>query len=290
MFKVKNIVFTALFGFVLSFLISIFSTHRLFTSLFRGIVFLLVFAIIGFLFDFLNSKFLEVDTSSFDSSPAPKAQAQKSGTRVNYVIEDEPLTEDESAPAFNVSSSVRGPVSYGNASVQMGNSSAPASSSVDAVSQIAMENAVSSDNDNSSAASSAAAGIRGSSASGTAPVQTAPKEGSATAGDSFKPVSLGTPIKKNETVKNDVSPADSGGKAPANSELEDLPDIGEFQDAESSRSGSSGQEVEVIRDSDFAQEGETMHTASAMTEGIESVNQNSKTIASAIRTLLKSDE
>lgn len=289
MFKIKNIVFTALFGFVLSFLISIFSTHRLFTSLFRGFIFLLVFAIIGFLFDFLNSKFLEVDTSSFDSAPSPKPQAQKSGTRVNYVIEDEPLTEDESAPAFNVSSSARGPASYGASSVQRGGPSAPASSSSDAVARIAMENAVSSDNDNSSAASNAASDIKGTSA-GAAPVQSAPKEEAAPAADSFKPVSLGTPIKKNETVKNDVSPAEGGGKAPASSGLEDLPDIGEFQDAESSRSESSGQEVEVIRDSDFAQEGETMHTASAMTEGIESVNQNSKTIASAIRTLLKSDE
>ena len=105
MFKVKNIVAGAVIGFVLSFLISIVSTHKSGTSFIRGIIFALVFAVISFAIDFVNGKFLEVETSLSDSvDEGTKKTGQRTGSVVNITIDDENLTEEDKAPSFDVSS------------------------------------------------------------------------------------------------------------------------------------------------------------------------------------------
>ena len=77
--------------------------------------------------------------------------------------------------------------------------------------------------------------------------------------------------------------ATSSEKAAQSQEIDALPDIGVF-------SGESDDDGDVINDSDFAQTESSEKLPSAPTDGKVSVDQDTKTIASAIRTLLKKDE
>lgn len=82
--------------------------------------------------------------------------------------------------------------------------------------------------------------------------------------------------------ENPVAAA-SSEKAAQSHEIDALPDIGVF-------SGESDDDGDVINDSDFAQTESSEKLPSAPTDGKVSVDQDTKTIASAIRTLLKKDE
>lgn len=250
MFKVKNIVAGAVIGFVLSFLISIISTHKSGTSFFRGIIFALVFAIISFAIDFVNGKFLEVETSLSDSvEEGPKKTGQRTGSVVNITIDDENLTEEDKAPSFDVSFNGK---SF--ATVQKTSTEAPVSEP-QPVSPVQPE------------------------AAPSEPVAAAPAENKES---EFTPVALGTPIGENEVVKNDSGPKKNSGAQ----DIEELPDIGEFGDKDNDDDGSI---APVINDSEFAQGGDVSASA-AMTEGAEVMKQDSKIIASAIRTLLKKED
>ena len=250
MFKVKNIVAGAVIGFVLSFLISIVSTHKSGTSFIRGIIFALVFAVISFAIDFVNGKFLEVETSLSDSvDEGTKKTGQRTGSVVNITIDDENLTEEDKAPSFDVSYNGNSFATVAKASTQ------PPVSEPQPVSAVQPESAPSES------------------------VTDSPAENK-NAG--FTPVTLGTPIGENEVVKNDSGPKKNSGAQ----DIEELPDIGEFGDKDDDGDGSV---APVINDSEFAQGGDVSASA-AMTEGAEVMKQDSKIIASAIRTLLKKED
>ena len=103
MFNLKNVAASAGVGFVLSFLISIISTHRFFVASFRGFIFAVVFALLAFVAGFLNKRFLSVETLLDSKDEAGKKPLSKAGSVVNITIDDENLTEDEAAPNFDVS-------------------------------------------------------------------------------------------------------------------------------------------------------------------------------------------
>ena len=206
MFKVKNIVAGAVIGFVLSFLISIVSTHKSGTSFIRGIIFALVFAVISFAIDFVNGKFLEVETSLSDSvDEGTKKTGQRTGSVVNITIDDENLTEEDKAPSFDVSSNGNSFASVTKTSAQ------PPVSEPQPVSAVQPESAPSES------------------------VTDSPAENK-NAG--FTPVTLGTPIGENEVVKNDSGPKKNSGAQ----DIEELPDIGEFGDKDDDGIG-AGYEV-----------------------------------------------
>ncbi|WP_407400865.1 hypothetical protein [Treponema sp.] len=268
MFKVKNIATAAICGFVLSFLISIISTHKAGVSLLRGVIFALVFAALAFAIDFLNSRFLDVDggigvDSGDDVSRKASAGAGTgSGSIVNITIDDENLTEDDQAPAFDVSSG-RQVFSYRPESRPQEKTVPPA------------------------VQPQAPASSSGALAE-NAPVEEAP----ATAdGAQFKPMELGKPIESGEVVKNDSPQSQESASAKKSSgvkEIDALPDIGEFS-AQDNDVGDNGSVAPVISDSEFAQSGD-MKASAAMTEGGDMMKQDSKIIASAIRTLLKKED
>lgn len=258
MLKVKNIVISAICGFVLSFLISIISTHKSGVSLLRALIFGVVFAALYFGIDFVNSKFLSVDSFSTDSGDdVARKSSSGAGSVVNITIDDENLTEEDNAPSFNVSSG-RSVFSYKtekNDGVQ--DNPKPVEKAVDSMSPVA--------SDNGAEASQA-------------------NEGKS----EFKPVELGTPISKDEVVKNDSPTETPVKKSSGVKEIDALPDIGEFA-SQGLASMDNGSDSAIINDSEFAQSGD-IGASAAMTEGAEVMKQDSKIIASAIRTLLKKED
>lgn len=244
MFNLKNVAASAGVGFVLSFLISIISTHRFFVASFRGIIFAVVFALLAFAAGFLDKKFLSVETLSDSKDEVGKKPVSKPGSVVNITIDDENLTEDESAPSFDVSANknfFNGGGSVGTASkIEEKTEDVPAAGSLqkeDSSVDESIENAV--------------------------------------------PVADSSGIERTEPEIKVV--ATSSEKAAQSQEIDALPDIGVF-------SGESDDDEGVINDSDFAQTESSEKLPSAPTDGKVSVEQDTKTIASAIRTLLKKDE
>lgn len=244
MFNLKNVAASAGVGFVLSFLISIISTHRFFVASFRGFIFAVVFALLAFAAGFLNKRFLSIETLSDSKDEAGKKTVSKPGSVVNITIDDENLTEDEAAPSFDVSGNknfFNGGGSVGTASkFEEKTEEAPVADSLpkaDSSTDEFVENAVPAVDSNAS-----------------------------------------------EKAEPEIKPAAaSAEKASQSQEIDALPDIGVF-------SGESDDDSGVINDSDFAQSESSEKLPSAPTDGKVSVEQDTKTIASAIRTLLKKDE
>lgn len=266
MFKVKNIIVAAACGFVLSFLISIISVHRFGVSLLRGIIFGAVFAVLSIAIDMLNSKFLKVEGDIGSESLGDSSRKTSgAGSHVNITIDDENLTEDDKAPAFDVSS-VHHAFSYNN------EGEAKAAPAAAAEPEIVSPIAEPASEAKASPADSMASANKGSAG--------------------FTPVSLGKPLEKGANIINDGS-SSAGASSKKDSgtaikEIDSLPDIGEFSSIDSG-SGDSGAISSVISDSEFAQSGD-LNASAAMTEGGDMMKQDSKIIASAIRTLLKKDE
>ena len=244
MFNLKNVAASAGVGFVLSFLISIISTHRFFVASFRGIIFAVVFALLAFAAGFLNKRFLSVETLSDSKDEAGKKPISKAGSVVNITIDDENLTEDEAAPNFDVSANKN----FFNGGGSVGTASKFEEKTEDAPVADSLQKADSSADE---------------------PVENAIPVADSSAPEKAEP-------------ENPVA-ATSSEKAAQSQEIDALPDIGVF-------SGESDDDGDVINDSDFAQTESSEKLPSAPTDGKVSVDQDTKTIASAIRTLLKKDE
>ena len=244
MFNLKNVAASAGVGFVLSFLISIISTHRFFVASFRGIIFAVVFAHVAFAAGFLNKRFLSVETLSDSKDEAGKKPISKAGSVVNITIDDENLTEDEAAPNFDVSANKN----FFNGGGSVGTASKFEEKTEDAPVADSLQKAESSTDE---------------------PVENAIPVADSSAPEKAEP-------------ENPVA-ATSSEKAAQSQEIDALPDIGVF-------SGESDDDGDVINDSDFAQTESSEKLPSAPTDGKVSVDQDTKTIASAIRTLLKKDE
>lgn len=243
MFNFKNVAASAGVGFVLSFLISIISTHRFFVASFRGIIFAVVFALLAFAAGFLNKKFLSIETLSDSKDEAGKKPVSKAGSVVNITIDDENLTEDEAAPNFDVSANKN----FFNGGGSVGTASKFEEKTEDAPATDSLQKADSSADE--------------------------PVENAVPVADSSAP----------EKAEPEKPVAVSSEKAAQSQEIDALPDIGVF-------SGESDDDGDVINDSDFAQTESSEKLPSAPTDGKVSVEQDTKTIASAIRTLLKKDE
>lgn len=263
MFNPKNLATSAAVGFVLSFLICVVSTHKFGVALLRGCIFALVFAALDFAIEFVYAQFLD-DSQGSDSleekKPAQKS-AGRSGSLVDITIDDENLTEDDQAPSFAVSANASGSVPYGKPPVI---EDSPVVSSEPAVT------------------------------AGAAPVQNSVSAPDAPVAEKseFKPVQLGQKIENVTPVNSTPEPASTSRKAQAAAEreasmreIDSLPDIGGISDDSGSAS-----EPEVIDNSEFAREGQSVSAPSPLVDSSDVVKQDTKIIASAIRTILKKDE
>ena len=100
--KVKNITYPAAAGFALSFLISLVATRRFGSSLLKGLLFALVFAVLAFVIDFVWGRYLgegdEVPDLSGDAAKSDKSL----GNKVDITIDDAELSDDGRSLKFAV--------------------------------------------------------------------------------------------------------------------------------------------------------------------------------------------
>jgi hypothetical protein len=261
-FDVKKISISAAVGFALSFLISIVCTGKFFSAILRGGISAVIFAALYVGIGFIDKKFLSGSYRTAESSDETEKKSTVKKNRVDITIDDADLTEEEKAPVFSINSARNYSVSPVAASSAPEKTEEP-EESAEEIQQVSETEAVPDEKDEKT---------------------------------EFVPVQV-TELSHQDAEKSKKAPEArheiSEKKAAAMAEhaarvqeIDELPDIGAFADNENS-GGSSG-ESEVISDSEFAQSGESFHESSS--SGGATVNQDTKVIASAIRTLLKKDE
>lgn len=283
MVKIKNIAVAAVCGFVLSFLISMISTHKTGTSFVRAVVFGLIFAVLSFGIGFLNDKFLMIEPSLSDSAEDSKKPSVKTGSVVNITIDDENLTEEDHAPSFDVSATGSN-FSYRASKEEPVGMAEPKTSSAGGFSGVS---SVTSDSALEKNSGSVSAGEEEKKDDGSSTFKPMDWNKAAFHGDdagSAKAANAGD-SSANGNAKN-VS--ESGKRSASVKEIDALPDIGDFAGSEIGDSGDSG--ISVIEDSEFAQSDDSSSVSSSVAEASDLGKQNSKIIANAIRTLLKKEE
>ena len=306
MLKPKTIVISSVSGLVLSFLISIISTHNFGWSLLRALIFAVIFGGLSVGISFLNEKFLATDDSSSFSEEQKEGQstsAPVTGSKVDITIDDERLTDDGDGPKFDVA---------GNTMALGGGTKVSLSSSVESTSPI--ENAASPiENTASPDAETAFVQAEASQEDDMDPLK--PKK------EPFKPIELGVPVAESSVEETSTAKAPSQVMAEQNKasaevsekklaskelsqaeriaqraaeraadmkEIDSLPDIGDAP------IDSSDEVVgDIIKDSEFAESGTVDAEEDkriSMVDGSKAKDHDTETMAKAIRTLLKREE
>ena len=250
----KKIAVPALVGFILSFSVSLISTHRLSSSLFRGLIFGVLFAALFLLIDFLFSKFLEEGSDVEVGSPK---KSQGEGNHVDLTISDEGLSDDGQNLKFSVAN-YRKPLD--DSKLQKGLS------------------------DLKDDVESAGPSLKNET---PADFMKAAKETVATA-------ATVAAEKQDENKKNFVPSAVPGVAASSEeavpkNEIDSLPDIGSF--VQSSDGNGSG-DGEIVDDTEFASSGVALASSgrSTFADGSKASDHDAETMAKAISTVLKRDE
>lgn len=189
--KLKNLLYPAVSGFVLSFLITLIATHHFLLALLRGALWAAGFAALAAGISFLYEKFLSEGLGS--DSLSESTSRPVSGNVVDITISDEELTPDDSGPRFDVSGERAAPMSAAQGRLSDMNDAEPVADTA-----VVPEPAVAKP------------------APQTAAVSEEPKAAEAAA---FKPVNLaGQPVEREQP----------SGSAEDIDSLDELPEIGEL--------------------------------------------------------------
>ena len=259
MIKLKNIIFSAGPAFVLSFLISIISTGKFGTSLLRAVIFAAVFAVIALAASVLSEKFLKVEGDAESSSEG--FTKRTSGSQVDLVVDDESLTDEGDESRFSVSGNMR--------TLDVGDSAVPFASEVSGRKQNLSE-----------FPQETASEEQGVVHNGVEPgTNSAPAD----AGDMQPPET----IRAAEAVPAKKSDRKAMQEAQMK-EIDSLPDM----DGIAEEDDNSGfiPDDSFVQDSDFARQGaEDEGERYSLIDGERAKDQDTETMAKAIRTLLKRD-
>lgn len=269
MLKTKNIAIPAVFGFIFSFFICLISTHKFSSSLLRGIIFAVVFGILGFLIQIVFDKFLSETTEGDFVQSSEQKDKKKSGAVVDITIDDTPLDNDENGPQFFVS-----------------NNKHKLEENVGAKTEPEKKETILQDTGNDMNAIP----VAGAEREKREEIKVKEKFAQEQAANSkeFKSVQLGTPVsessagstQKTEPKTSNVSYSFSDISEA--SDIDSLPDIGNV-DGDLGITKDSG---DLIKDSDFASSGKKIDASELLDVG-KGVNTNAETMAKAIQTLLK---
>lgn len=273
--KLKNLLYPAVSGFVLSFLITLIATHHFLLALLRGALWAAGFAVLAAGISFLYEKFLSEGLGS--DSLSDSTSRPVSGNMVDITISDEELTPDDSGPRFDVSGERTAPLSAAQTKLSDMSDVEPAVSRP-AVSTVS---AASAPRSSASAVRPAVEPVvsanvvsEPAAAKPASPAAAVSEEPNAQETSSFKPVNLaGQPVER-EQPSASADDIDS---------LDELPEIGELNLV--------GSDASVEEDSEFAEEGEAPSSSRAQfADGSSPASQDAETMAKAIRTLLKRED
>lgn len=272
--KVKNITYPAAAGFALSFLISLIATHRLGSSLLKGLLFGVVFAVLAFVIDFVWARFLGEGEESADIS-GDAAKADKGlGNKVDITIDDADLSDDGKSLKFAVDRN-RAKLSDSDTQDLRKNDvlfAAEAKSEKPSLFDSSVEPPPAEKRENKASQPSEKA---------------APSD--------FKPVALGKPLPASNASGAASAPAaDKPVSAPAkkassgNGEVDALPDISSFDNADNyvSESDIEGSGEAAAASSDFSSSAAPAPSGNAS----KATEHDAATLAKAISTVLKRDE
>lgn len=297
MIKTKNLTITAVFGFVLSFLISIFSTHNFGRSLLRGILFALMFGALAMGIDYLIEKFLETGNETNPLSEVGTGKNQSTvGNKVDITVSDDNLTDDGDGLKFSVSGGLnRNDVSASAPKAEAEDSEAQKVSSSGSSIQTEVSKAEVSSGSNESVNS-----VSTASESNFVPVQLGqPFMQSSVSEETPKASeSMATETSSVSAASSQPMDAASARKAAARAEREAgikevgaLPDIGAF--IPETKASSEDDDAGIIDDSDFASDDNPdlsfAKERNAGSSTLSSKDHDSDTMAKAIRTLLSRD-
>lgn len=264
MINPKNICISATIGFLLSFLIGLFSDVHFSAVVLRALLFALLFGAFYTGASFLYFKFLVADNGGFSSEPDMSASKPGAGGVVNIVIDDTNLPDEELSPRFTVLNN--------HSDLNRTQEAQPASGASGAA--------------NSPAAPVASVSPAGSVPSGSSET-VSPAPASSSAGAAFKPVSLGDVTQKSDAASAESSPVESaqpaaGASGGQEQSLDELPDISEMQEASVDvASELDSSDDGIVSDSDFATGGAKMKE--------QPVSGDTAVMAKAIQTLLAKD-
>lgn len=283
--KIKGIAIPASVGFVLSFLISIISTHRFGRSLLRAILMGIFFALVAFGIRFLIEQFLSDESFESSGSSSGTSVTEEKGSLVDITISDEKLKDDDKGPEFCVANSRKnskpGEVEKKTEPVNELMPNEEKKPFVNTMDSIPVAN--------SKAGANNAVAVTDNSKK-----------------DSFEPVDLSVSFKNNgQNVKtltaeeqmaeaNKQSAEASAGSLKVESltstdggDLDELPDIGGLSPLTKAQSAENG----IISSSEFSTAGQELSDVlQSSSKGSQASSHDSDTMAKAIRTLLAKDK
>lgn len=295
MFNIKNIIIGASVGFVLSFIIGLFSSVAFGFVILRAFIFAIVGAALGFGCSFLFDKFLK-DAVSVDVSVS---NAQKSGSSaerktigglVDITVEEGSLDEDVNGPKFVVGNNEKitqkEPETESRPSdeeIRKVESSIPALASVEEVVDMAVSKADGTNIEEKPPSESVAPIVQNGSEKSAEPVSDKIKnQESGGAGEGFQPMNMAQSAPKIDKIeragKGSVPKSDGG-------QLDMLPDIGDVYLGSKKKENS-----DIINDSEFASDGQTERETIMFPNGESAADKNTNEMAMAIRTILAKDK
>lgn len=268
MINVKSVSISAATGFILSFLVGIICGNAFISVLLRAFISALVFSAVAAGSSFLYSQFLSADGTP--SEPSSRPQAKTSG-KVDLVIDDDPLEEEENGPKFFVEN---------NRSALQSDAKPSAAEKVDpdedVIEDIVEEAADVSDVQPVAAPAAAPVNpVTVAEPEITAPpkaMDAVPKNDAA-----FTPVNLAASAPQ-------VSASPEG--APAGEELSEVDSLPDIEDLDTGKK--DGEIGDIINDSEFATSGKSSG-GTQFPDGQTAGTQNADVMAQAIRTILSKD-
>lgn len=279
MIKIKPVVICASVALALSFFVSLISRNNLPVSLLKAVIFAAVFGAIAVGIQVVYEKFLsEGEASSIAESRAP--QQKTVGSKVDLIVSEEDLPNDENAPTFALDSTrhvltaadfgVKTSSAHENAAEQ-NLRSAQASEGVSGEA----ENSVPHGNESvpqGNVSEESAAFVR--------------KDLTAKGEAENPPASSGTDSARPESSKiDDAKSASAGGDELP--ELDDFPALG----GDDSEEDQGSEDEAVIEDSEFAEGGSSPSPRRAeFSDGTVADSKDASLMAEAIRTVLVKDE
>lgn len=302
MFKPKKIIIPAVAGFVLSFLISIISIHKFSRSLLRATIFGIIFALLGFLIDFLDSKFLSVDENDLSFSNPQNTSEKTRGRVVDFTVDDENLTEDDKGPAFAVSLNkvslsekdkkiLKSDSENQNLQENSSQGSANSPNSNSASFQTQSAESQKSGTSSNSAGNSSVQNSNFSSVSLGKKFETKDFSGKIIDGTNENSSNSNSSNSENLNSQNQnlKSEENSSQKSNFDEEIDSLPDFSD--NVEKKFDGENDTNDDIIETSEFAQDGiyDAYENTSSSNDAAAS-NHDAATIANAIRTVLKREE
>ena len=264
--NIKKMLMPALFGFALSFLISLIASRKFFVSLGRGVIFAVVFAGLFLLIDFLFSRFLDSDGA------AAKKAAPERGKMVDITIADEELSDATDDLKFPVAQNL---VGLGAEKIDgMRKQTKP----MDEAKPLEPDPVVDLSSATAAFAEAEEPPKKAESAPKPAPAPSkAENKNPPPADNGFTPVPLGTPLKEEASVSR------AG-------DLDELPDMMDF-DSELGSEDNGFSTDDIINDSDFAAAGSTGYSdRPTFADGSKATDHDATTLAKAIQTILKREE